>query len=259
MRDPSESPFRKYCLDRWREVVEGRLDWTQQCGIVHDFTRFALNDCNFSWHDTFSNIFEYLCTHMSRQVHVEAFYNSWEMAGLTSMSYCHDCRSWVVDSEEYQENYEEGVNGLRIIGCFVEKAEYISSDTFHPKINLRTTWERDNYLESAYGDEDADAIFKRIKKYGGKDLGERRRRPAGNWKFDEVRERWCVNGRRSVRWRKTCHSIAPRNRGHFPLGARRMGEDAPPDFGGFSSEDRVRHDSEDAAWVEDSDSDRSWG
>jgi len=234
-RSPAESPFRRYCLDRWREVAVDRLDWIYQDRNVHDFTREALMDSNFPWDGSFGQIHDYLYERRAEEGARGAFACSWEHAGLDVMAFCSDCKAWVdhadlfrSENEEVEEIETETGIAIWVQGCWVvERPDY--GHEFEDD-------ESSNSLRE-YG-QDLALFGKRLR---GKERRLRRSSKKNGlcweynsdlccWKLHEDDENYFV------RWRKTCRAeTAVREVGHFPRRAERCDVPNPVDDRGLSS------------------------
>ena len=235
VRSGQESQLRRYCLDRWREVVVDRVDWVLQDSAAHDFARMALQDGDFPWDGTFGAIYTYMCISRAPEEVIGSFERTWNNAGLKSMAFCLDCRAFV-DKEELtnywndEEVEEEVVHkktkiSVRSFGCYIES---ISPDVFCEKYPDVFCGKYHGNLQSVYG-EGAKALFGHNCSWETIKLSERDRITAV-WTYRADTNSWQLHEKKQhrhqeemhVRWRKTCGGVTAASRhNHFPRACAR--------------------------------------
>jgi len=213
-RRAEEPPFRKYCLDRWKEVAVDRVDWIRQDRTVHDFTREALMDDRFPWDGDFGVIWKHLEEGQAEFEAKRAFVNSWRRAGLEPQEFCLDCKAWVrhthEDSWEEEDEEEDEIihKNLRVdvYGCWVVSALTIDdfrSDLSSDEENLEDKVLREYGANTAlFGSNVSQSLVKPKR-------SPKRTRARAQWLYDESRQCWKLHGHRyagdrGVRWKKTC-------------------------------------------------------
>ena len=221
-RSSAESPFRKYCLDRWKEVAVDHLDWLSQDRQVHDFTREALMDPSFPWDDSFGKIWEHLHQRKAELAAKQAFSRSWTMAGLDVQAYCVDCKAWVSREDakrwNHEETSEDDASGVIVYGCWVVKAGFFDGFSDPDKDELTSGNEN---LFKEYGRD--------VALFGGHHIGspticsKKKRKTA--WRFNACLNCWELLSEQQpivVQWKKTCLATTATNAGtHFPSRAER--------------------------------------
>ena len=214
-----ESQLRRYCLDRWREVVVDRVDWVRQDSAAHDFTRMALQDGGFPWDGTFGGIYAYMCKSRAPKEVIGSFERTWEDAGLKTMAFCLDCRAFVDEKEldNYWDDEEEGED-VRSCGCCIES---ISPAVFCEKYYGKYY----GNLQGVYG-EGAKALFGHNFCWDTIKLPKRDRITAV-WIYHSDTNSWQLRRKKQhrhqeeeeehVRWRKTCGgATTTSSHNHFP-------------------------------------------
>jgi hypothetical protein len=243
-RSPAESPFQKYCLDRWREVAIEHLAWNYQDTNVHDFTREALMGSNFPWDGSFEKIYEHLVEGQAQSGARDAFVQSWQNAGLHAMGFCLDCKAWVDGAEVFRCECEETLESedeqeqisIEVHGCWVVRADdYVRFECSHLLTDYCDPWGK---LLREYGADTA--LFEKrvgaVRSAEAASLGlpSKKQRSRLCWEYNSDYRYWRLRDSdwlQATRWRKTCRAkTVVREAGHFPRRAERCDVKNPSDI-----------------------------